>query len=233
MKDEEFVFDDEEDLKKFLSLNEGKKMLSTGSYNANKNAITQQLEEIWGVARGFSSTYAEDYAKLNDEAVAWKDKYTVCCIDNSSNSYLFPDQPVPDYITWIRSGELHYLPLELRRKLKEGLWHSVPALFLPTDILAMAYELFPEPTDTLTEAIAFLAWLPKKEVEDFFTELAWQETEQFRLDQLREKLRKLPMYKKKKTDLRKECLDLKLDTSGTKVDLAERVALHMNIDVGH
>ena len=71
----------------------------------------------------------------------------------------------------------------------------------------MAYGLFPEPTDTMTEAIAFLAWLPKKEVEDFFAELAWQETEQFRLDQLREKLRKLQMYKKKKTDLRKECLD--------------------------
>ena len=60
-----------EDLKKILSLNKGKKILSIGSYNANKNAITQQLEEIWAVARGFSSTYAEDYAKLNDEAVAW------------------------------------------------------------------------------------------------------------------------------------------------------------------
>ena len=165
-----------EDLKKILSLNKGKKISSIGSYNANINAITQQLEEIWAVARGFSSTYAEDYTKLNDEAVAWKDKYTVCCIDNSSNSYLFPDQPVPDYITWIRSGELHYLPLELRRKLKEGLWYSVPALFLPTDILIMAYGLFLEPTDTMTEAIAFLAWLPKKEVEDFFAELAWQET---------------------------------------------------------
>ena len=231
MKDEEFVFDDEENLKKFLSLNEGKKDASSCSYAAKRNTITRQLESVWGISQDFASTYAEDYAELNDESVTWRDKYTICSIDVSTNTHLFPNQPVPDYVTWFRSGELHYLSVEPRNRLMEGLWNAVPALFLPTDILSMTYELFPEPTDVLTEAIAFLAWLPKQDVIDFFAQLAWQEAEELKQDQLREKLRKLDIYKKKKDELRQECRELKLDSSGTKTDLAERIALHKNIDV--
>ena len=68
------------------------------------------------------------------------------------------------------------MSVEPRNRLMEGLWNVVPALFLPTDILSMTCEFSPEPTDVLTEAIAFLAWLRKQDVIDFFAQLAWQET---------------------------------------------------------
>ena len=121
------------------------------------------------------------------------------------------------------------MSVEPHNRLMEGLWNAVPALFLPTDFLSMTYESFPESTDVLTAAIAFLAWLPKQDAIDFFAQLAWQEAEELKQDQLRGKLRKLDIYKKKKDDLRHECRELKLDSSGTKTDLAERIALHKNM----
>ncbi len=202
-------------------------------YAAKTNAISSELQKVWGISSDYSSSYAEDYAELNDESVTWKDKYTICNIDAPENVELFPAQPVPDYLRWFRSGELHYLTQQQRKRLPEGLWNQIPAVFLPSEILSLMHQLFPEPSEQLIDAIAFLSWLPRQDVLDYFSELAVQEAEELKTDTLREKLRNLDLYKKRKLELQQECRNQNLDTSGRKTELAERLALHKNIDVSY
>ena len=45
----------------------------------------------------------------------------------------FEVQPVPDYLRWVKTGELHYLPLG-ERALILGPWDEIPGAFLPTKV---------------------------------------------------------------------------------------------------
>ena len=61
-EEENFVFNDAENLEKFLRLNEDKKQKCEISYNANRRSkVLHELVDIWNVDPGFCTTYTEDY----------------------------------------------------------------------------------------------------------------------------------------------------------------------------
>ena len=130
---EEFVFDDQEDLQRFLDLNEeSKEILSPGSYSANEGRILAHLHLIWGASKPFIGKYIDDYRTLNNSLIegtrtAWLDKYTSSIYSNRDGSVSrnYELQPLPDHLRWLKTGELHYLPLEERCLLK-GDWDSIP-----------------------------------------------------------------------------------------------------------
>ena len=66
--------------------------------------------------------------------------------------------------------KMHYLPYEVRRDLPVGEWDGITQLFLPSDILDLSQKVFyPKPAQDILSAIAFLAWIPLRQVEEFFT----------------------------------------------------------------
>ena len=72
-----------------------------------------------GMDEQFEGDYREDYQSLHNELVedvrtAWVDKYTaaVYTSDEDTNCRRYELQPIPDYLRWYKTGELHYLPLE-------------------------------------------------------------------------------------------------------------------------
>ena len=98
--------------------------------------MTWQLDEL------FCGSYVEDYKLLNNKCsskrTAHLDKYIVCVVspDKSDDTTLSTNiQPLPDYLRWLRTGELHYLPLKEREELDSGVWDEVPGTFLPSSIL--------------------------------------------------------------------------------------------------
>ena len=100
---EEFVFDDQEDLQRFLDLNEeSKEIFSPGSYSANEGRILTNLHLIWGGSKPFTGKYMDDYHTLNNNLIegtrtAWLDKYTssIYSSRDGSVSRNYELQPLP------------------------------------------------------------------------------------------------------------------------------------------
>ena len=228
---EEYIFDDELEVKQFLSLSEGKKHSSAAKYSLRKIPLLYELERIWGITSSFEGTYSEDYCLMSDPETTWKDKYTFFNVKGKSESSLFPLQPVPDYLRWLHTGELHYLQLEQQKRLANGPWNHTPAVFLPSEILQMVYEIFPDAGNSTLEAVSFLSWLPISEVKEHFSQLKLQSEEEIKKDVLREKIKGTDIYKKSKAELIKQCRELSLNCAGTKLDLAERIVVSQNIDI--
>lgn len=66
-------------------------------------------------------------------------------------------QPLPDYIRWKETGELHYLPFNERILIGEGDWDNCPALFLPSKVLDHCFSIIPHATDDNLKQMAKLA----------------------------------------------------------------------------
>jgi len=82
----------------------------------------------------------------------------------------FEREPIPDLLRFEQTRAMHYLPYEVRRDLPEGEWDGITQLFLPSDILDLSQEVFyPKPTQDILSTIAFLAWIPLQQAEEFFT----------------------------------------------------------------
>ena len=80
--------------------------------------------------------------------------------------------------------KMHYLPYEVRRDLPVGEWDGITQLFLPSDILDLSQKVFyPKPSQDILSAIAFLAWIPLRQVEEFFT-CASKDAELFKLKKI-------------------------------------------------
>ncbi len=111
------LFNDEEQLKSFLSLREERKNMCDWTFKINKNSsLFDNLVAVWSINSEFQGNYLEDYQLLNNclpnvgVGTAWRDKYmtAVYRVDDdwkgrclSRNEF----QPVADYLHWIQTGE--------------------------------------------------------------------------------------------------------------------------------
>ena len=134
---------------------------------------------------------------------------------------------MPDYLRWLETGELRYLPYELRVNLKEGIWDSIEGCFLPTHILDMAYLVLPEPPSAVIKSLGLLSWTTEEEVLKYYEEKK-KELKQNMEDNLKkDQWKSHVLYSKKNKELVKICQERKLDVSGKKHDLVERISANL------
>ena len=82
----------------------------------------------------------------------------------------FEREPIPDLLRFEHTQAMLYLPYKVRRDLPVGEWDGITQLFLPSDILDLSQKVFyPKPSQDLLSTIAFLAWIPIRQAEEFFT----------------------------------------------------------------
>ena len=232
VKDEEYVFSDEDALKSFLSMSEASKEDSDKmTYQAVDGDILTNIQQIWGVGKIFERSYLEDYMEIMNSNRTRRDKYTFVSYDNPPGAEA-EIQPIPDYTRWLESnGELHYLPFKLSKDLPIGPWKEQHGLFTPSEILKPLYTLFPEPDVELLLAISFLAWVPTDEIREYFQHLAAVSSEELAKDKLREKLKQVGIFAKSKEELKEICSKKKISIEGSKLDLGLRIASSDNIDL--
>jgi hypothetical protein len=219
------IFNDEEQLKAFISFSEERKQECEWIYcPETMNPHFQALVQTWGVSDDFERSYVQDYNIImnnHGKCTAWKDKYSTTLYDDSDsvNSEL---QPIPDFVRWIDSGgELHYLSYEKTSLL--GLIDT-PQLFLPSIILDTFFIIDNNPPDDVLSRIAILSWIPVREVEIYFNNKRLREEKDYQHDVSRETWRKHILYKKSLADLQQLCKIKGLSTKGLKYQLVERVA---------
>ena len=256
VKNSMFLFNDEQQLKTFLSYTEDMKENCALKYSLEKSSpILDDLVVIWRVNKNFKGSYLEDYRTLNNSLpgvnvrTAWRDKYitAVYRIDEQCNERELKRvefQPIPDYIRWIETaGELHYLSFE-RLKLLDGSWSETPGLFRPQRLLDLLFSINPYPLEDMYQHFATIAWLPEETIRKYFSERQENMREERKQDVLREKWRQHPLYAKKVEDLRSLCKKEGLPTKGLKHHLVELLVksnneedldeynLHYNGDLG-
>ena len=235
LKEDEWIFNDENELKEFLSLSEFNKEVSDMSYKVKNTPLLKQLNDIWHIPKTFSGQYWEDYTILNgedNERSSWCDKYTTVVFRKDDDwkgrrQERIHRQPLPDYLRWLSSGgELHYLPHNLRSSLPKGAWDRVPSCFLPSNILERAFVILSKTAlDTFLCSLALLAWVPENEVLTSFQEKESQLHKEMENGFKRMQWKKHSLYKEKKEKLVKMCFEAKLQSSGKKYELVERLAL--------
>ena len=120
----------------------GKKEEYHKTYKAKDNILYREMSTVWGIESHFKGSYYEDYLEMNNPSITWRDKYTFCNIEPGcdADKRLFPYQPVPDYLRWLQTGEFYYLSQEKLKNPPVGSWTKLPSLFMPTDILDLAFD---------------------------------------------------------------------------------------------
>ena len=113
-------------LKMFLALREGgKEDFPTATYSPQHNHLCQTLVQT------SMEIYHNDYRLLRSEVegihTVCLDKYpsVIYSADETSTIERFERQPLPDYIRWVNTSELHYLSLENQLggiSLLNGIW---------------------------------------------------------------------------------------------------------------
>ena len=102
---------------------------------------------LWDINKDLHSLYIEGYKLLRnqvaEEHTSWLDKYTTSVYrpDTELECDRFERQPLPDYIRWVKTCELHYMPWQERWILPHGVWDETPALFLPSKCLELGHFL--------------------------------------------------------------------------------------------
>jgi len=98
------LFDDEEALHTFMSLTEEKSLTVLVQHRVDKKRLLDELEVAWSNDPEFERNYITDYLQneFTKDTTSWTDKYT----STSRNEFQSP----PDYIRWLKSCDLHYLP---------------------------------------------------------------------------------------------------------------------------
>ena len=235
-EEENFVFNDAENLEKFLRLNEDKKQKYEISYNANRRSkVLHELVDIWNVDPGFCSTYTEDYEIIcnnftNELRTAWTDKYTTAVFNENSIIQQYWKQPLPDYVRWyITGGEYHYMTFEHRIELEHGPWDEIKELFLPSRLLDMAYVADPFKSEDFLRGMSLLCWCPV-DVKKYFENKA-KEEEDYMETMYRSKWSTHPLYAKPKESLEKMCISNKLDENGTKSRLVEKLVKKLSLEM--
>ena len=142
-------------MKKSLALSEdGKEDFPTATYSPQHNHLFQTLVHTWNFDTDFHGSYHNDYWLLRNEVegihTAWLDKYTSVINSAAETSTIehFERQPLPDYIRWVNTSELHYLSLENQLKINTGVWDEISGLFLPTKILDMCIKVLSDSQQT-------------------------------------------------------------------------------------
>ena len=156
IKPEDYVFSDESQLTKFLSLTEEcKPQYSPMTYEANNSSkLVQDLHYMWNVPLDFSGSYFEDHQLIYNELVehrtSWRGKYVA--VFYSPSGFItkrYELQPLPDYIRWVKTGELHYLPFEETSAIYNGPWMDIPDAFLPTKVLDLCFNIIHNPPENV------------------------------------------------------------------------------------
>ena len=204
VKEDNQVFVDEEEMQSFLSLSEeGKLLFSPSTYTPQSGHILDKLTYIWQLDRAYEGSYITDYKIINnnlltDRRTAWADKYTTALYSDSCiDLHRFEHQPIPDYLRWLHTGELHYLPLE-ERTLVCGPWDNIPGAFLPSATVELCLSVFQELTDVLLQQVALLAWITPAEVKAHHQKLLDQHESQENAEQERERWKMHPLYQSNK-----------------------------------
>lgn len=198
-------------------------------YSAGKNGIYGYLVQNWGVEENFTGSYADDYRSLESDASKSKYSVSVYREDDQWRGKMqekFEREPIPDLLRFEHTRAMHYLPYEVRRDLPVGEWDGISQLFLPSDILDLSQKVFyPKPSQDMLSAIAFLAWIPLRQVEEFFTcaskdaELLAEE------DNSKEFWSKHSLFvENTREELVAICNSKKLLETGKKHELVERIA---------
>ena len=117
------------------------------------------MVETWKIDENYIGQYAEDYKVIANQSgvrTANKDKYGTMLRDASH----FDDhngkilQPIPDYICWINSGELHFLSYDKTEQLARDKPEITDCdIFLPTRIL----DIENDPSNEILQQLALLS----------------------------------------------------------------------------
>ena len=202
IKPEDYVFSDESQLTKFLSLTEEcKPQYSPMTYEANNSSkLVQDLHYMWNVPLDFSGSYFEDHQLIYNELVehrtSWRGKYVA--VFYSPSGFItkrYELQPLPDYIRWVKTGDLHYLPFEETSAIYNGPWMDIPDAFLPTKVLDLCFNVMHDPPENILKQISLLAWIPLHEVREYQTKLEEQLKSQVKLEQERLQWKQAPIYR--------------------------------------
>ena len=170
----EYIFKDEETLHTFLSLTEEMKQnFSDDNYGTSNNReLLDVLTCAWGIDTEYCGSYRHDYSIIYNDAsrrrTCWKDKYTTVIYSDLYAKAHYEIQPLPDYIRWSKSSELHYLPLNERKHLENGPWDDIPGLLLPSRILQLCTQVISDPPEAILEQISLLAWIPTSLCKQFY-----------------------------------------------------------------
>ena len=210
VRESDYLFNDQDMLTQFLSLSEKNKQEFSATYKMNFSTSIHSALSFWGIDidYSFEGSYWEDYMYIQnqlEEPTVWKDKYTTTLFSVAlplSNRKQV--QPLPDYVRWIKSCELHFMPVDEAELLEPGPWDNIPALFLPSKILDLCFMIMPNPpTDILTQ-VALLSWTTLDEVKEYHTKVQSQISKTLSNDKERERLKKHPLYENNtKEDLTK------------------------------
>lgn len=140
MSPDKYVFADEQELHKFLYINkEGKKIFLPSTFSVKAGEVLDSLHMFWNINKELRGEYLNDYQAICNELypetrTAWLDKYTTSLyttsIQRECRRYEF--QPIPDYLRWFRTSEMHYLPLEERLSIL-GFWMKFPVHSFPLE----------------------------------------------------------------------------------------------------
>ena len=153
-----------------------KKSFSNGKYRPQRNETLNWLEIQWDVDDNFEGDYMNDYLAITNELsrekrTAWIDKYTTSLYSvRDVQCRRYELQPMPDYLRWFKTAELHYLPLE-ERALFSGPWDNIPGAYLPSRILDLCFSAVQHLNDDIMHQISLLAWVTLKEAKEYYHKL--------------------------------------------------------------
>ena len=220
VKASDFVFTDEQCVVTFLQMNEDSKItFQPAKYKVvqNNTDILQWLEIQWNIEPLFEGEYLHDYLSIRNELVshtrtAWTDKYTTSLYnpDDEVHCRRYELQPLPDYLRWVESNELHYLPLE-ERSMYTGPWDSIPGAYVPSKILDLCSMIFQQPSDEVISQISLLSWTKPQDVRTYYKNIAAQVEKQIGNEIEREKWKDHALYKNNTRHQREDmCRKLKI-----------------------
>ena len=237
----DYVFDDEEKMDTFLSLTKENKKAFTNVYSPTKSYIVNDLQLFWGVKQDYVGNYYHDYQLVRNEVhvggnrTSWIDKYTTSIYNPAKaevdNRYEY--QPLPDYIRWRATGELHYLSLNQCKLLEMGPWNNIPGIFLPSHILQLCFSIVSNITCTEDhlKQFALMSWIPLSLCQEVYEKHLENVKNVIDSDVKREKWKEHPLYAtKKRNQLEDICKSLKIPVHGNinKVELVQLISEHNN-----
>ena len=205
------VFDDEPKLKEFLDLNEECKIDCEWTYKPLKNEYFDALVQTWNINEKYTGKYADEYKIISNHTgarTANKDQYGTMLqqVDTSGINGDIILQPIPDYICWMHSQNLHYLSYEKTDQLAKDKPEITKCdAFLPTRILDIFFCIDNDPADEFLQQLALLSWLPVEEVAKYFIKCREKAEKRFCDNIGRETWRKRPLYKLKMDELEQIC----------------------------
>ncbi|CAG2257096.1 unnamed protein product [Mytilus edulis] len=232
-----FIFDDEDDLRNFIKLSEHGKNECAKEFKVVECPLLADISQVWGVNRDFSGSYLEDYNHLSNSLVdnvrtAWLTEYCATVYTKNpeiTNRYV--KEPLPDFVRWIESnGELHYLCFEARDVIPYGDWDS-EELFLPSNVISLLCELCTDIPDSVIDSAALLAWLTPVQLTDEIKKQHDKMEQGLDNDKSRERWKNHDLFKKTVADLQTEAKNAHIIYSAkhTKTDLIQLIAEKKNL----